>query len=571
MSNSKPEGSAAKEDVDKGRDFLREEIDADLKSGRYTKVVTRFPPEPNAYMTIGNAKAICINFGIAEEYGGQYNLRFDDTNPAREEQEFVDAIKEDIRWLGFDWGEHEYYASDYFPQLYAWAVELIEKGLAYVDDQSADEIRANRGTLTEPGTNSPYRERSIEENLDLFARMKNGEFADGSKVLRAKIDMSSPNINLRDPVMYRILHMEHHRSGNEWCIYPMYDWAHGQSDSLEGITHSMCSYEFANNRPLYDWFIEKLGIFPSRQIEFARGNITYTALSKRYIRQMMENGHISDWDDPRTYTLRGLRRLGCPPEAIRRFWQEVGVAKRDNNIDISLLEYCMRDQLNKTALRRMAVLRPLKVVIENYPEGEGELLDAVNNPEDESAGKRQVPFSRELYIEREDFMEDPPKKFFRLSPGKEVRLRYAYFITCTEVVKDASGEITELRCTYDPATRGGDSPDGRKVKATLHWVSAQHAAEVEVRLYDRLFKVENPLKVPEGGSFLDNINPDSLEVVSPVYAEPALAEAEQGASFQFERIGYFCADAKDHSKEKPVFNRTVTLRDTWARMQKQGK
>lgn len=571
MSNSKPEGSAAKEDVDKGRDFLREEIDADLKSGRYTKVVTRFPPEPNAYMTIGNAKAICINFGIAEEYGGQYNLRFDDTNPAREEQEFVDAIKEDIRWLGFDWGEHEYYASDYFPQLYAWAVELIEKGLAYVDDQSADEIRANRGTLTEPGTNSPYRERSIEENLDLFARMKNGEFADGSKVLRAKIDMSSPNINLRDPVMYRILHMEHHRSGNEWCIYPMYDWAHGQSDSLEGITHSMCSYEFANNRPLYDWFIEKLGIFPSRQIEFARGNITYTALSKRYIRQMMENGHISDWDDPRTYTLRGLRRLGCPPEAIRRFWQEVGVAKRDNNIDISLLEYCMRDQLNKTALRRMAVLRPLKVVIENYPEGEGELLDAVNNPEDESAGKRQVPFSRELYIEREDFMEDPPKKFFRLSPGKEVRLRYAYFITCTEVIKDASGEITELRCTYDPATRGGDSPDGRKVKATLHWVSAQHAAEVEVRLYDRLFKVENPLKVPEGGSFLDNINPDSLEVVSPVYAEPALAEAEQGASFQFERIGYFCADAKDHSKEKPVFNRTVTLRDTWARMQKQGK
>lgn len=571
MSNSKPEGSAAKEDADKGRDFLREEIDADLKSGRYTKVVTRFPPEPNAYMTIGNAKAICINFGIAEEYGGQYNLRFDDTNPAREEQEFVDAIKEDIRWLGFDWGEHEYYASDYFPQLYAWAIELIEKDLAYVDDQSADEIRANRGTLTEPGTNSPYRERSIEENLDLFARMKNGEFADGSKVLRAKIDMSSPNINLRDPVMYRILHMEHHRSGNEWCIYPMYDWAHGQSDSLEGITHSMCSYEFANNRPLYDWFIEKLGIFPSRQIEFARGNITYTALSKRYIRQMMENGHISDWDDPRTYTLRGLRRLGCPPEAIRRFWQEVGVAKRDNNIDISLLEYCMRDQLNKTALRRMAVLRPLKVVIENYPEGEGELLDAVNNPEDESAGKRQVPFSRELYIEREDFMENPPKKFFRLSPGKEVRLRYAYFITCTEVVKDASGEITELRCTYDPATRGGDSPDGRKVKATLHWVSAQHAAAVEVRLYDRLFKVENPLKVPEGGSFLDNINPDSLEVVSPVYAEPALAEAEQGASFQFERIGYFCADAKDHSKEKPVFNRTVTLRDTWARMQKQGK
>ncbi len=570
MSNSSRENDESKEGGERARDFLREEIDKDLASGHYTKVVTRFPPEPNAYMTIGNAKAICINFGIAEEYGGQYHLRFDDTNPAREEQEFVDAIKEDIRWLGFDWGEHEYYASDYFPQLYTWAVELIDKGLAYVDDQSADEIRENRGTLTEPGTNSPYRERSIAENLDLFARMKNGEFADGSKVLRAKIDMSSANINLRDPVMYRILHMAHHRSGSEWCIYPMYDWAHGQSDSIEGITHSMCSYEFANNRPLYDWFIEKLGIFPSRQIEFARGNITYTALSKRYIRQMMENGHIQDWDDPRTYTLRGLRRLGCPPEAIRRFWQEVGVAKRDNNIDISLLEYCMRDQLNKTTLRRMAVLRPLKIVIENYPEGESEMLGAVNNPEDESAGKRQVPFSRELYIEREDFMEEPPKKFFRLSPGKEVRLRYAYFITCTEVIKDESGEITELRCTYDPATRGGDSPDGRKVKATLHWVSAPHAAEIEVRLYDRLFKVENPLKVPEGGSFLDYINPDSLEVIAPAYAEPALKEAKAGDSFQFERIGYFCADSKDHSAEKPVFNRTVTLRDTWARMQKQG-
>ncbi|MFT5090019.1 MAG: glutaminyl-tRNA synthetase [Candidatus Latescibacterota bacterium] len=571
MSNAKTDDNSAEENSEKARDFLREEIDQDLKNERYAKVVTRFPPEPNAYMTIGNAKAICINFGIAEEYGGQYNLRFDDTNPAREEQEFVDAIKEDIRWLGFDWGEHEYYASDYFPQLYAWAIELIGKGLAYVDDQSADEIRANRGTLTEPGVNSPHRERSSKENLALFERMKKGEFSDGAKVLRAKIDMSSPNINLRDPVMYRILHMEHHRSGNEWCIYPMYDWAHGQSDSIEGITHSMCSYEFANNRPLYDWFIEKLGIFPSRQIEFARGNITYTALSKRYIRQMMESGHIEDWDDPRTYTLRGLRRLGCPPEAIRRFWQEVGVAKRDNNIDISLLEYCMRNQLNKTSLRRMAVLRPLKVVIENYPEGESEMLDAVNNPEDESAGKRQVPFSRELYIEREDFMEDPPKKFFRLSPGKEVRLRYAYFITCTDVIKDENGEVTELRCTYDPATRGGDSPDGRKVKATLHWVSAQHAAEIEVRLYDRLFKVENPLKVPEGGSFLDHINPDSLEVISLAYAEPTLANAEPGASFQFERIGYFCADAKDHSAENPVFNRTVTLRDTWARMQKKGQ
>ncbi len=570
MSDEDTDRSNEQDAPEAARDFLREEIDGDLRDERYQGVVTRFPPEPNAYMTIGNAKAICINFGIADEYGGRCHLRFDDTNPAREEQEFVDAIKEDIRWLGFDWGEHEYYASDYFPQLYAWAVELIKKGLAYVDDQSADEIRANRGTLTEPGNDSPHRDRSVEENLDLFERMKNGEFPDGAKVLRAKIDMSAANINLRDPVMYRILHMHHHRSGDQWCIYPMYDWAHGQSDSLEGITHSMCSYEFANNRPLYEWFIEQLGIFPSRQIEFARGNITYTALSKRYIREMMERGIISDWDDPRTYTLRGLRRLGCPPEAVRRFWREVGVAKRDNNIDIALLEYCMRDQLNKTALRRMAVLRPLKVVIENYPAGESELLEAVNNPEDESAGTRQVPFSRELYIEREDFMEDPPRKFFRLSPGREVRLRYAYFITCNEVIKDKTGEVIELRCTYDPATRGGDAPDGRKVKATLHWVSAPHATQAEARLYDRLFKVENPRKFPEGGSIVDNINPDSLEVVSPVYLEPALAEAEPGDAFQFERIGYFCADARDHAKERPVFNRTVTLRDTWARVQKQG-
>ena len=570
MSDATTDRGSEQDGTEAVRDFLREEIDSDLQSGRYDAVVTRFPPEPNAYMTIGNAKAICINFGIAAEYGGRCHLRFDDTNPAREEQEFVDAIKEDIRWLGFDWGEHEYYASDYFPQLYEWAVALIEKGLAYVDDQSADEIRANRGTLTEPGTNSPHRERTVEENLDLFERMKNGEFADGAKVLRAKIDMASANINLRDPVMYRILHMPHHRSGDQWCIYPMYDWAHGQSDSLEGITHSLCSYEFANNRPLYEWFIEQLGIFPSRQIEFARGNITYTALSKRYIREMMERGIISDWDDPRTYTLRGLRRLGCPPEAVRRFWREVGVAKRDNNIDIALLEYCMRDQLNRTALRRMAVLRPLKVVIENYPEGESELLEAVNNPEDERAGTRQVPFSRELYIEREDFMEDPPRKFFRLAPGREVRLRYAYFITCTDVIKDEKGEVVELRCTYDPATRGGDAPDGRKVKATLHWVSAQHAAQAEVRLYDRLFKVENPRKFPEGGSIIDNVNPDSLEVISPAYLEPALAEAAPGDAFQFERIGYFCADAKDHEREHPVFNRTVTLRDTWARVQKQG-
>jgi glutaminyl-tRNA synthetase len=558
-----------KGEAQKSRDFLREEIDKDLAEGRYKGVITRFPPEPNAYLTIGHTKAICINFGIAEEFGGQYNLRFDDTNPAKEGQEYVDAIKEDIRWLGFEWGEHEYYASDYFPQLYQWAVALIEKGLAYVDDQTADEIRENRGTLKDPGKDSPYRERSIEDNLDLFARMKAGEFSDGAKVLRAKIDMASSNINLRDPVMYRILHIEHHRAGNEWCIYPIYDWAHGQSDSLEGVTHSMCSHEFINNRPLYDWYIEKLGIFPSRQIEFARGNITYTALSKRYDRQLIEEGHADGWDDPRLYTLRGLRRRGCPPEAIRRFWTEVGIARRPNNIDISLLEFCIRDQLNKTATRRMGVLDPLKVVIDNYPEGESEELQAINNPEDESAGTRAVPFSRELYIERDDFMEDPPRKFFRLAPGREVRLRYAYFITCTEVIKDDNGEIVELRCTYDPATRGGNAPDGRKVKATMHWVSAQHAVEAEVRLYDRLFTVENPLKAPEGGTWTDNLNPDSLQVLNPCYLEPSLASTEPGSSCQFERLGYFCADSKDHTAEKPVFNRTVTLRDSWARAQKQ--
>ena len=553
------------------RDFIREEIDKDLAASRYDKVITRFPPEPNAYLHIGSAKAITINYGIADEYGGQYHLRYDDTNPVREEQEYVDSMKEDIRWLGYDWGEHEHYASDYFDQLYEWAVELIEKRLAYVDDQTADEIRANRGTLTEPGTNSPYRDRSVEENLDLFARMKNGEFADGTRVLRSKIDMASPNITLRDPVMYRILHHHHQRTGDKWCIYPMYDWAHGQSDSIERISHSLCSDEFTNNRALYDWYIEKLGIFPSRQIEFARGNIYYTVLSKRYIRPLIEEGIVHGWDDPRTYTLRGLRRLGCPPAAIRRFWAEAGIAKKGNNIDIALLEFCIRDQLNKTAPRRMAVLDPLKVIIENYPEGESEELEAINNPEDESAGTRMIPFSRELYIERDDFMEDPPRKFFRLAPGREVRLRYAYFITCNEVVKNDSGEIVELRCTYDPATKGGDARDGRKVKATLHWVSAPHATKAEVRLYDRLFKVENPLKEPEGGSWRDNINHDSYKVLDECYLEPALAEAEPGASCQFERLGYFCADSVDHTAEKPVFNRTVTLRDTWARMQQQGK
>ena len=551
------------------RDFIREEIDADLAASRYDKVITRFPPEPNAYLHIGSAKAITINYDIAEEYDGQYHLRYDDTNPVREEQEYVDSMKEDIRWLGYDWGNHEYYASDYFDQLYEWAVELIKKGLAYVDDQTAEEIRANRGTLTEPGKNSPYRDRSVEENLDLFARMKNGDFADGARVLRTKIDMASPNITLRDPVMYRILHHDHQRTGAKWCIYPMYDWAHGQSDSIERISHSLCSGEFINNRALYDWYIEKLGIFPSRQIEFARGNIYYTVLSKRYIRPLIEEGIVHGWDDPRTYTLRGLRRLGCPPEAIRRFWAEAGIAKKGNNIDIALLEFCIRDQLNKSAPRRMAVLDPLKVVIENYPEGEREELEAINNPEDENAGTRTIPFSRELFIERDDFMEDPPRKFFRLAPDREVRLRYAYFITCKEVVTDDEGEIVELRCTYDPATKGGNAPDGRKVKGTLHWVSIADAVQAEVRLYDRLFKVENPLKEPEGGTWRDNINHDSYKVIDGCHLEPALADAEPGASYQFERLGYFCADSVDHTAEKLVFNRTVTLRDTWARMQKQ--
>ena len=554
--------------TDKNRDFIREAIDIDLENGRYDRVITRFPPEPNAHLHIGHAKAICVNFGIAASYDGQCNLRYDDTNPTREEQEYVDSMQEDIRWLGFDWGPQPYYASDYFGQLYEWAVALIKKGLAYVDDQTADEIRENRGTLTEPGKNSPYRDRSIEENLALFEQMKDGAFPDGSRVLRAKIDMAAPNINLRDPVMYRIMHTAHHRTGDAWCIYPMYDWAHGQSDAIEGVTHSLCSDEFTNNRPLYDWFIEKLGIFPSRQIEYARGNITYTVLSKRYILQLIEQNLVSGWDDPRLYTLRGLRRLGYPPAAIRRFWTEAGIAKRGNNIDISLLEYCIRDQLNQTAPRRMAVLNPLKVVIENYPEDQSEMLTAINNPEDDSAGTRSIPFSRHLYIEREDFMEDPPRKFFRLAPGREVRLRYAYFITCTEVVKDDSGEIVELRCTYDPATRGGNAPDGRKVKATLHWVSVPHAVPAEVRLYDRLFKVEKPLEAPPGGTWLDNLNPDALKVLNPCYLEPSLADMAPGDSCQFERLGYFCADREDHAPDAPVFNRTVTLRDTWARMQK---
>ena len=565
--------NATENSTESSTDFIRTAVAEDNASGRFGgKVVTRFPPAPNGYLHIGHAKAICLDFGIAAEFGGPCHLRMDDTNPSAEEQEYVDGMKADIRWLGFDWGEDEYHASDYFGQLYEWARKLIEAGLAYVDDQSAEEMRRNRGTLTEPGTDSPCRDRTPQENLDLFERMKAGEFADGAKVLRAKIDMASPNINMRDPVMYRIMHESHQRTGDEWCIYPMYDWAHGQSDSLEKVTHSLCSLEFEDHRPLYEWFIDKLGIFPSRQIEFARGNITYMVTHKRHLRPLVDDGLLNGWDDPRMPTLCGLRRRGCPPEAIRRFWREVGIAKRENNVDISLLEHCMRDHLNKVAPRVMGVLNPVKVVIDNYPEGQTEELEAVNNPEDPDAGTRKVPFSRILYIERDDFMEDPPKKFFRMAPGREVRLRYAYFITCNEVVKDHTGEITELRCTYDPATRGGDAPDGRKVKATLHWVSAEHAIEAEVRLYDRLFQVENPTGAGDGddSGVVAHLNPDSLKVVPSAYLEPSLRGVEAGYSCLFERLGYFCVDP-DSSPEKLAFNRTVTLRDQWAKITGKGK
>jgi glutaminyl-tRNA synthetase len=555
-----------REDTHSSTDFIRGNIAADVEAGYNNgNVITRFPPEPNGYLHIGHVKAIALNFDVAEEFGGTCNLRFDDTNPAREEQEYVDAQKEDIHWLGFDWEEREQYASDYFDQLYEWAVKLIEKNLAYIDDQTPDQIRENRGSFTEPGKESPYRNRSIEENIDLFERMKNGEFPDGSCVLRAKIDMASPNINMRDPVMYRIRHLNHQRTGDKWCIYPMYDWTHGLSDALETVTHSLCDLDFENHRPLYDWYIEQLGIFSPRQIEFARGNITYTITSKRRLRRLVEGGYVNGWDDPRMPTLRGLRRRGYTPESIRQFWKDVGIAKRENNIDIAKLESCLRNHLNKVAPRVMSVLNPLKVVIDNCPEGQSEELDAINNPEDPDAGSRQVPFSRELYIERDDFMEDPPRKFFRLSPGREVRLRYAYFITCTEVVKDEDGEIVELRCTYDPATRGGDAPDGRKVKATLHWVSAAHALEAEVHLYDRLFSVPEPGKKRD---LLADINPDSLQVLPTCYIEPSLKDANPGAVYQFERLGYFCVDP-DSSADKPTFNRTVPLRDTWAKLQTQ--
>ena len=544
--------------------FVEQLVEEDLKEGKNGgRIQTRFPPEPNGYLHIGHAKSICLNFGLAKHYGGLCNLRFDDTNPVKEDVEYVDSIKEDVNWLGFQWAE-EHYASDYFEQLYDWAVELIRKGKAYVDDQSQEEIRLNRGTVTVPGKESPWRNRSVEENLDLFARMRAGEFADGEKVLRAKIDMAHPNMLLRDPIMYRILHSEHHRTGDKWCIYPMYDYAHGQSDSIEGITHSICTLEFDVHRPLYDWFIQQLGIFESHQYEFARLNLTYTMMSKRKLLQCVQEGIVMGWDDPRMPTICGLRRRGYTPESIRMFADKVGVAKRDNVIDLGLLEFCVREDLNKRAERRMAVLNPIKVVITNYPEGETEMISCVNNPEDESAGHREVPFSREVYIERDDFMEVPPKKYFRLSPGNEVRLRYAYLIRCNEVIKNEQGEIVELRCTYDPMSKGGQSSDGRKVKGVIHWVSAPHAKEAEIRLFDRLFTRESLDDIEEGKTFKDYLNPASLTVVKG-YVEPSLAGTAPGSKYQFERIGYFCAD-KDSSVEKPVFNRTVTLKDSWSKM-----
>jgi glutaminyl-tRNA synthetase len=556
------DGSAATAAVD----FIRAIVDDDVATAKHHgRVATRFPPEPNGYLHIGHAKSICLNFGIASEHTGTCNLRFDDTNPTKEDTEYVDAIKEDVAWLGFNWTA-ELYASDYFERLYQFAVELIVRGHAYVDSLNADQIRAYRGTLTEPGRNSPYRDRSVEENRDLFARMRAGEFADGAHVLRARIDMGSPNLNMRDPTLYRIRHASHHRTADAWCIYPMYDFAHPLSDALERITHSLCTLEFEDHRPLYDWLVNTVieGDKP-RQIEFARLNLNYTVMSKRKLLQLVQQGHVAGWNDPRMPTIAGLRRRGYTPESIRDFCARIGVAKKENVIDVAQLEHSIREDLNKRAPRVMAVLRPLKVVITNYPEGQVEEVDVINNPEDLAAGTRQVPFSRVLFIERDDFMENPPKKFFRLSPGKEVRLRCAYFITCTEVVKDERGEVVELRCTYDPATRGGDAPDGRRVKATLHWVSAAHAVAVEVRLYDRLFSTEDPENVPEGRTFVDNLNPQSLEVIAAARAEPSVAGLEVGARVQFERLGYFCVDT-DSRKGAVVFNRTVSLRDTWARI-----
>lgn len=548
------------------KDFIRDIIDEDIKNNKYSgRVHTRFPPEPNGYLHIGHAKSICLNFGIAEEYKGLCNLRFDDTNPSKEEQEYVRSIKENVQWLGFDWEDRLYFASDYFDQMYGYALQLVKDGKAYVDDLSAKEISECRGTLTKPGVNSPYRDRSVEENLDLFQRMKNGEFKDGEKVLRAKIDMAHPNFNMRDPIIYRILHATHHNTGDKWCIYPMYDWAHGLEDSIENITHSICTLEFENHRPLYDWFLDALGIYHPQQIEFARLNLTYTVMSKRMLLELVEGGHVNGWDDPRLPTLSGMRKRGYSPSSIRAFCSRIGVAKVNSMVDFDFLEHCVRDDLNKTSPRFMGVLHPLKVVIENYPEDKVDEMKAINNPEDPDAGTRKVPFTKELYIEQRDFMEDPPKKFYRLAPGREIRFRYAYFVTCNEVIKK-NDKIVELRCTIDPATRGGNAPDGRKVKSTIHWVSAAHAIDAEVRLYDRLFTVDNPAGQKDT-DFKEFLNPDSLEVLKSCKVEPALQKLKPFDRFQFERIGYFCIDP-DATGEKLVINRTVGLRDTWAKIQK---
>ncbi|HBN06832.1 MAG TPA: glutamine--tRNA ligase [Bacteroidales bacterium] len=543
--------------------FLEEIIENDLKNGVHKSILTRFPPEPNGYLHIGHAKSICLNFGLAKKYGGKTNLRFDDTNPTKEDVEYVDSIKEDIQWLGFQWA-NEFYASDYFEQLYQWAVKLIEKGLAYVDDQTLDEIRQNRGTVQLPGKDSPYRNRSVEENLKLFSEMREGKYADGEKILRAKIDMAHPNMHMRDPIMYRIINTYHHRTGDKWCIYPMYDYAHGESDSIENITHSICTLEFDVHRPLYDWFIEKLEIFPSHQYEFARLNLSYTVMSKRKLLQLVKENYVSGWDDARMPTICGLRRRGFTPESIRNFCDSIGVAKRDNIIDYGRLEFALREDLNKRANRVMAVLDPIKLIIDNYPENQTEELEAINNPEDETAGTRVLPFSKELYIERDDFMENPPKKYFRLAPNQEVRLRYAYFVTCTSVDKDEEGNITAIHCTYDPASKGGNSPDGRKVKGTIHWVCAKSCINAEVRLFDRLFMNEIPEKVEEGQTFLDNLNPDSLKIVSNAKLEPSLKDVKALDKFQFERLGYFSVDY-DSKEDNLVFNRTCTLKDSWTK------
>jgi len=566
MENNKP---GKNEERATGVNFIKAIIEKDIAENKNNgRVHTRFPPEPNGYLHIGHAKSICLNFSLAEQYNGLYNLRFDDTNPSKEEEEYVESIKKDIKWLGFDWGDRLYFASDYFPQLYQFALQLIKAGKAYVCDLNAEQIRQYRGTLTEKGKESPYRNRSIEENLDLFERMKAGEFDEGTHVLRAKIDMASPNLNMRDPVLYRIMKATHHRTGDQWCIYPMYDFAHGQCDSIEKITHSICTLEFEDHRPLYDWFVEQLNIFHPQQIEFARLKLNYTVMSKRKLLQLVNEKHVTGWDDPRMPTLSGMRRKGYTPEAIRDFAERIGVSKADSTVDIALLEHCLREDLNKHAHRVMAVLRPLKVVITNYPEGKTEMLDAENNPEDPESGSRQIPFSRIVYIEQEDFREDPPKKFYRLSPGKEIRLKHAYYIKCEKVVKDeTTGEIIELHCTYDPQSRGGWTNDGRKVKGTSHWVSAEHAVKAEIRMYEHLFNKENPNDVEEGKTFLDYINPNSLETLSQCMVEPGLADAEPGTRYQFLRQGYFCVDP-DSKPGNPIFNRSVNLRDSWAKLQK---